>query len=558
MSHEGGIHCPGPDELWFLPLGGASEIGLNLNLYGHDGRWLMVDLGIGFADDSLPGIDIVVPDPAFIRERRENLVGLVLTHAHEDHFGAVQYLWPELGCPVYATSFTAEVLRAKLHERGLVGKVPIREVRPGERFKVGPFEIELLRLTHSIPEPNSVVVRTEAGVVLHTGDWKFDPDPLIAPTADYDALQRLGREGLLAVVGDSTNATVPGHSGSEGQVRGALAELFGRFHNRIAVTCFATNVARLESIALAAAAHDRQVALVGRSLWRIYEAARATGYLKSIPDFISEHEAGYIPRDRLVLICTGSQGEPRSALARIATEDHPVVELEAGDAVIYSSREIPGNERAIARVQNLLLKQGIEVVTASDVPVHVSGHPARDELRQLYQWTRPQVLVPVHGELRHQLAHAELARSCGVAQVVIPEDGGIIQLAPGPAKVVGQVQTGRLALDGKRLVPANGAVIKGRRRVMHQGSAVVSLALNGRGELVGAPQVSAIGLLDHHGDRDLVLDICDGVREAIGSLSRSERMDDEVIRRAASGAVRRGFGGSHGKKPVTEVHVIRI
>ncbi|HYD30156.1 MAG TPA: ribonuclease J, partial [Azospirillaceae bacterium] len=406
--------------IYFLPLGGAGEIGMNLNLYGHAGKWLMIDLGISFGDETMPGVDVIMPDPTFIRDRREDLAGLVLTHAHEDHLGAVQYLWPHLECPIYATPFTAAVLRAKLHERGLAGRIEIHEIPLSGRFQVGPFEVELVTVTHSIPEPNVVVIRTAAGTVVHSGDWKLDPDPVVGLTTDEKRLAEIGEEDVLALVCDSTNALVPGHSGSEAAVRDSFMQLFGRFSNRIAVTCFATNVARLESIAKAAAANERHVALVGRSLWRINEAARSNGYLKDVPLFLSEHDAGYLPRDKVVLICTGSQGEPRSALARIAGDDHPEVTLETGDTVIFSSREIPGNERAIARVQNLLVRLGVEVVTADQEFVHVSGHPARDELVSMYQWVRPQLAVPVHGEERHLNEHARIARECQVPDVVIP------------------------------------------------------------------------------------------------------------------------------------------
>ena len=461
MNSSPDLHRPGPDDLWFLPLGGSGEIGMNLNLYGHAGKWLMVDLGISFGDETMPGVDVIMPDPAFIAERREDLVGLVITHAHEDHLGAVQHLWPELRCPVYATPFTASVLRAKLFEKNLAGRVEIIEVPLSGRFTAGPFDVELVRVTHSVPEPSALILRTPLGAVLHTGDWKLDPAPVTGEPTDEAALIRLGDEGVLAMVCDSTNATVPGSSGSETAVRESLIELFGRFENRIAISCFATNVARLDSIAAAAAANDRHVALVGRSLWRINEAARANGYLKDVAPFLSEHDAGFLPREKTVLICTGSQGEPRSALSRIAADDHPEITLERGDTVIFSSREIPGNERAIGRVQNMLIGQGVEVITADDAFVHVSGHPAQDELIRMYQWVRPKLAVPVHGEIRHQTEHARLARSCQVADTIIPENGSIIRLAPGPAEVVGQVQHGRLALDGKRIVPLDAGVMRG-------------------------------------------------------------------------------------------------
>jgi len=549
---------PEEDALYFLPLGGAGEIGMNLSLYGHAGKWLMVDLGISFGDDSTPGVDIIMADPAFIKQRGKDLVGIVLTHAHEDHLGAVPYLWEQFGCPVYATPFTAALLRAKLHERGLAGRNLVREVAPSSRFTVGPFDLELVHITHSVPDAASLVIRTPAGSALHTGDWKFDPAPVVGRVTDEDALRRAGDEGITALVGDSTGALVPGHSGSEASVSEGLAALFGRFRARIAVTCFASNVARLHSIATAAAQHDRRVALVGRSLWRVNEAARACGYLTDLPDFLTERDAGYLPRDKVVLVCTGSQGEERSALSRIASDDHPQVVLERGDVVVFSSREIPGNEKAIHRVQNLLVRQGIEVVTADDALVHVSGHPARDELVRLYQLVRPQVAVPVHGETRHQLAHAALARDCQVPDTIIPTNGSLLRLAPGPAELVATVEFGRLALDGKRLIAAAGPLIKDRQRILFSGFAVVTVVLSNKGELVTGPQVSAPGLLDGDDDRDAMLDVIDSVREAVAELPRASRLDDDALRNKVRAAVRRSLNHSHGKKPLTEVHVVRV
>lgn len=549
---------PADDALMFLPLGGSGEIGMNLNLYGHAGKWLMVDLGIAFGDETMPGIDVLVADPQFIRERKADLVGLVLTHAHEDHLGAVQHLWPELECPVYAAPFTAAVLRAKLHEPGLAGKVKITEVPRGGRFKAGPFEVQMVGVTHSVPESRVLVIRTKAGTVVHTGDWKFDPEPVVLPVTDDATLAALGDENVLALIGDSTNAMVPGTSGTEVSVREGLEAVIGRCKHRVAVTCFSTNVARLVSVARAAAAHDRRVALVGRSLWRIHEAAKSCGYLKDCHEFISEHDIGYLPKDKVVMVCTGSQGEPRSALARISAGDHPQVVMEKGDVVIFSSREIPGNERAIGKVQNRLLRQGIELITVDQEPVHVSGHPARDELAQMLRWVKPRILVPVHGELRHQMAHAEVARACGVSEIVTPTNGTLIQLAPGPVEIVGEVVHGKLAIDGKRLVPLDCGAMRSRHRVIFNGAAVVTVALNDRGELATAPRLSAMGLVDEDADRDLMLDVVDAVREAVAALAKPARRDDQAVIQAVKSAVRRSFNASHGKKPQTEVHLIRV
>jgi ribonuclease J len=550
-------HHPDADAVYFLPLGGAGEIGMNLSLYGHAGKWLLVDLGISFGDDTMPGIDVVLPDPSFAVERRDDIVGLVLTHAHEDHIGAVQHLWPQLRCPVYATPFTASVLRAKLIERGLAGQVEIRRIPPSGRFSAGPFEVELVRVTHSVPEASSLAIRTPLGTILHTGDWKLDPSPVVGAVTDEVAFRRLGDEGVHALVCDSTNAMVPGHSGSEADVRDTLVELFGRYRNRIAISCFATNVARLRGIAEAAAANDRHVALVGRSLWRINEAARSNGYLDGIEPFVSERDAGFLPRDKVVLVVTGSQGEPRSALARIAADDHPEVVLEAGDVVIFSSREIPGNERAIARVQNLLVRAGVDIVTADDEMVHVSGHPARDELVRMYQWVRPRIAVPVHGEERHLRAHARLAADCQVAQAIVPSNGQMIRLAPGPAEVVATVKSGRLAIDGKRIVPLDAGAMRSRYRMVYNGAAVATLVLDRQGALITEPQVAVMGLLDHPEQDASLTEAAAAVRQAVEAMPDAARQDDEAVKQTVRIAVRRSFNASQGKKPLTEVHLIR-
>ena len=549
---------PGDDELLFLPLGGAGEIGMNLNLYGHAGQWLMVDLGITFGDDRTPGVDVIMPNPAFIEEYRDDLAGLVLTHAHEDHLGAVPYLWDRFECPVYATPFTASVLRRKLGEADLLDRVPLTEIPMSGRFTVGPFDIELITLTHSIPEPNALIIRTPSGNVMHTGDWKLDPDPLVGPSADEAALVRAGEEGVLAMVCDSTNVLVPGDSGSERDVRENLMELVGRFENRVAVACFASNVARLDTIARVGEAHDRQVALVGRSLWRIYEAAKETGYLRDIPPFITEHDVGYLPRDKTLMICTGSQGEPRSALARIANEDHPAVTLEDGDVVIFSSRMIPGNEISINRLHNRLSERGIEIVTAHDEHVHVSGHPARDELAQMYQWIRPQIAVPVHGESRHLFAHAALARECQVPQAVVPYNGSVVRLSPGRASVIDETFTGRLALDGTRLINLDSNAIRDRRRMTYHGSAVATVVLDAAGGLLGDPVVSMHGIEDEETDEDFTPDVVDAVIAAVEKLPARQRDDDEAVSEAARRAVRRTLRSLCGKRPQTEVHLVRV
>ncbi len=550
---------PGPAELLFLPLGGCGEIGMNLSLYGHDGKWLMIDLGVTFGNEATPGIELIMPDPAFVVERRDDLLGLVLTHAHEDHIGAVPYLWPRLRCPIYATPFTAAVLRRKLAEADLLTEARITEIPMSGSFALGPFEIELISITHSIPEPNAVVLRTSVGNILHTGDWKLDPDPVVGPITDEAALRRIGAEGVLAMVCDSTNVLVEGSSGSEAEVRQSLGELVGRFDKRIAVACFASNVARIESVTRAALAHDRHVGLVGRSLWRMVEAAQETGYLTELPDFVAEEDIGHLPRERILMICTGSQGEPRSALARIARDEHPEVVLEAGDAAIFSSRIIPGNEHAIGELHNALIRRGVQVVTEKDHFVHVSGHPARDKLAEMYRWVRPAVAVPVHGELRHLRAHVALAQSCQVRQAVLAENGAVVRLAPGPAEVIDHVESGRLALDGTHLTAMGGPALKSRQRMAYNGAAVATVVLDGAGRLLGEPQLTVHGLAaDGGGEEAARAEAADAARRALAALAPAKRADDATVKEAVRIAVRRSLYARHGKKPLTDVHLVRM
>jgi ribonuclease J len=549
---------PGSDELLFLPLGGAGEIGMNLNLYGHAGKWLMVDFGITFGDATTPGVDVITPDPTFIAERKDQLAGLILTHAHEDHLGAVPYLWPRIECPIYATAFTASVLRRKLSETSFGDRVEINVIPLSGRFSVGPFELELVTLTHSIPEPNAVVLRTAVGSVMHTGDWKIDPDPVVGLTTDEQRLIEVGEEGVLAMVCDSTNVFVPGTSGSEGDVRENLEALVAKCERRVVVACFASNVARLETIARVGEATNRSVALVGRSLWRIYESAKENGYLTDVPPFITEKDVGYMPPDRVLMICTGSQGEPRAALPRIANGEHRDVALETGDTVIFSSRVIPGNEMAIGRLHNRLISKGIEVITASDAAIHVSGHPARDELIQMYNWIRPQIAVPVHGEARHMIAHAELARDCQVPQPIVTQNGSMVRLAPGRAEIIDEVFSDRLAMDGNRLVPMDSQAIKARRRMTHHGTAVATVVIDEHGDLIRDPVVSVNGVYDEDDEDEVEFEVVDAVIATIEDMRAKQRQDDEFVSEMSRRAVRRCIRALCGKNPHTEIHLIRV
>ena len=548
-------------ELVFLALGGAGEIGMNLNLYGlgpaGKETWVMVDLGITFGGGQVPGVDVILPDPGFIVEHRDRLAGLVLTHAHEDHLGAVPYLWQRLQCPVYATPFTISILKRKLAETDFADQVEIIEVPLGGRFTVGPFDMELITLTHSIPEPNAIAIRTPLGTVLHTGDWKFDPDPVVGDAADVETLKRLGDEGVLALVCDSTNVFTPGESGSEAELLKSLSELIADAEGRVAVACFASNVARLETIAKAARANGRDVVLAGRSLVRINDAARENGYLADVPAFLDEEDAGHLPEDKAVIVCTGSQGEPRAALSRIANDDHPNVTLGEADLVIFSSRIIPGNEASIGRLHNQLVRRGIRVVSTTDHFVHVSGHPARDELTRMYQLSRPKLAVPVHGELRHLREHARLALECQVPMAIAAENGAMIRLGPGKPQITGTVPVGRLAADGNRLVPMDGELIRSRTRTVYNGAAVVTLVLNGFGGLAAEPELSAIALLES-GDDPITDEAKEAARAAVEGLKAKQRGDDETVREAVRIAVRRSFRKSLDKNPVITVHLFRV
>ncbi|HTW29792.1 MAG TPA: ribonuclease J [Acetobacteraceae bacterium] len=542
-------------DLAFLPLGGTGEIGMNLNLYRCGGQWLAVDCGIGFGGAENPEAEIMMPDPGFLAERRDRLLGLVITHAHEDHLGAVAWLWRRLRCPVYATPFAAAVLRRKLAEVGLLAEVRLHVIPLGGSIDLPPFALRFLRVAHSIPEAQALAIRTPHGLVLHTGDWKLDPHPLVGPPTDEGAFAELGAQGVLAMVCDSTNAMVEGHSGSEADVRRVLAALIKSLRGRVAVTCFASNVARVESIALAAQEAGRSVAVVGRSLRNLEAAARECGYLRGIPEFVPEEEAGSIPDDNLLILVTGSQGERRSALARIAADQHRNIALGEGDTVVFSSRVIPGNERAITAVQDALVRRGVRLMTEADHMVHVSGHPARDELRRLYRLVRPRYAVPVHGEWRHLSAHAALAQEAGATPILL-EDGDLLSLAPGRPEVVDTAPVGRLALDGNRVVPMEGAVLSARRRMMFNGMVVGSVAVDETGRLLGQPRVSAPGLYEP--DDPETGRLAAEFATALADLPGPLRRDDDALADAARAALRRALGKRLQKRPLVDVHLLRV
>jgi ribonuclease J len=557
---------PAPaDELVFLPLGGSNEIGMNLNLYGygppHARKWIIVDLGITFGDQTTPGVEVILPDPSFIEEHAADILGIVLTHAHEDHIGAVAWLWPRLRAPLYATPFTAFLLREKLREADLLDEVKITEVPLSGTFRLGPFEITLITLTHSIPEPNGLAIRTPLGVVLHTGDWKIDPDPLLGAATDVEAIRALGDAGVLAMVCDSTNVFVDGEAGSEAQVRQTLRTLVGQLKGKVAAACFASNVARMDTIIRAAQANGRRVCLVGRSMIRMSQAARSVGLLSDVEPFLTDAEARHLPDDRILFLCTGSQGEPRAALFRVAEGAHPHVKLGAGDACIFSSRIIPGNEVAIRNLQNRLADLGVRLYTERDHPgLHVSGHPCRDELKRMYQWARPQIAVPTHGERRHLLEHAALARDLQVPQAIAPRNGDMVRLAPGDAEIVDEVAAGRLYVDAGVVTPENGDALRERRHAAVNGMLTVAVALDIRGRMVSGPQVRALGL---PGDEDYPLaeaveDLSQAARDALSSLAAADREDDAAVEAALSRAMKKAAFRTWKRRPVVEATVLRV
>jgi ribonuclease J len=554
---------PPSNELVFAPLGGVGEIGMNLAIYGFGDerhrRWIAVDFGVAFADDALPGIDLIMPDIRYLTEERRNLLGLVLTHAHEDHFGALLDLWPRLNIPVYATPFTAALIEAK--REGEVGapEIPVNVVPLGGRFSLGPFDIELVSMAHSIPESNGLIIRTPVGAVLHTGDWKIDPTPVIGPPTDEAKLRALGNEGCLALIGDSTNAFREGRSPSEADVAKCLAELIRSAPARVAVTTFASNVARLRAVAQAAAACEREVVLVGRAMERIAQVARETGYLDGIQDFRSAEVYGHLPPDKVLALCTGSQGEPRAALARIAHDDHPEVAFSRGDRVIFSSRAIPGNEKAVMRVINGLVTQGIEVITDRTHLVHVSGHPRVSELIDMIGWVRPQILIPVHGEALHMAEHAEVARRAGVGKVVLCRDGELVRLAPGDPGKIDEVPAGRLYKDGALVVSAEERTVADRRRLGFAGMVSVALAVNARGDLIGDLRVRLTGIPEAGtlGRRTEEL-AYDAAVEAFESMPRARRRDPDALAEAIRNAVRAALSAVWNKKPTCHVHVLEV
>lgn len=544
------------DDLLFLPLGGSGEIGMNMNLYYMDGKWLMVDFGAGFADDYYPGVDMLVPDISFILPYKKDLVGLVLTHAHEDHLGAITYLWENFNCPIYATPFTASFLRAKLEESQSAKNAKIIEVPQGGIFQIGPFDMELVQITHSTPEMNAVMLRTKHGNIFHTGDWKLDPRPMLGPASDELKIKKYGDEGILAMIGDSTNVFSPGHSGSEGDLRESLIKLVGECKKLAVVTTFASNVARIESIVVAARANNRKVVMAGRSLWRIVNAAKDAGYLQDFEDFVSEDQFHKYPREQLLVIATGCQGEPLAAINKIATGSHKNITVRTGDSIIFSSKIIPGNEKRIFRLFNKFVKLGVETLTEKDHFVHVSGHPNVEELKRMYELVRPQISVPVHGEHVHMHEHTRLARSWGIPKAFEMENGIVLKLAPGEPEKVAQVKAGPLGVDGTAFLNADSEIMRMRRKMQREGIIIISILLGEHGFIV-PPVVHAPGVLDSKNDAGIFAAIVEEIEDVIkdcfliGKKQRNSDRIDNLVR----GAVRKLIKHETGKNPSIEITI---
>lgn len=548
-------------ELVFCPLGGVGEIGMNFALYGlgpaHAREWIVVDVGVTFPDEHLPGVDLVLPDTRFIESQIDRLRGIVITHAHEDHYGALLDLWPRLKSKVWMTPFTAGLLGAKRQMDG-GPEIPVEIYRAGQRFQVGPFDIEAVAVTHSIPEPVSLAIRTPVGLVIHTGDWKIDPAPTIGPKTDEAKFRALGEEGVTALICDSTNAMREGDSPSEEAVGEGLKGVIEAAPGRVAVTTFSSNVGRIRSVMEAARDAGRQVLVLGSSLKRVINVSNELGYLEGLPEFIDEQDYGFIPRENLVILCTGSQGEPRAALAKLARDEMRNVALSPGDTVVYSSRVIPGNEKAILETKNLLIEQGIRIIEDTDALVHVSGHPRRNELRRMYEWTRPRILVPVHGEAAHLVAHGALGAASGIPEVAQVRNGDMIKLAPGPAEIVDKVPFGRIFKDGRLIGTDEDMGIRDRRKLSYVGHVAVNVVLDDRHEIAGDPDLVAIGVAktDARGEdmEDVMLDAAIG---AIESIPRVRRKDLDLVAESVRRAVRAAANEAWGKKPIVTVFVTR-
>lgn len=542
-----------------IPLGGTGEIGKNLNLYGYQGQWLIVDFGITFADYTTPGYDIIMPDITYLLERKSDILGIVITHAHEDHVGALPYLWPQLECPIYASKFTLSVIQHKFRDFGIKAKEYLHELRQNDHQKIGNFTLHPVYLTHSIPEPNALVIETEAGKIFHTGDWKIDPSPLVGDPIEVDYLKKIGDQGIDVIVCDSTNAMQEGQTKSEKDVRENLTSLIETYpKNRIVVSCFSSNIARLETIAYAAKKSKRVASLSGRSLWRMYEIAKENGYLKDSQFVPEEKIQDYAPSD-IIIGCTGSQGEPRAALSRIADKTHPCIKLEKNDVIIFSSRIIPGNEKPIYALHNKLIALGYNLITHKDNDaIHVSGHPARQDLIDMLHWIRPKAVIPVHGEYCHLLAHSNLAKEQGYGRSVIAENGSVICLNQGDIAIIDKVHAGRWVLDGKQIIPLTNPLIRKRDRIILEGYVVATIVLDQKGKIKGDVQLNAFGIWEYDPDDNDWWGSVQAIHAIMEKFSIKQLKKDQTLINEIEKGLRSYIKNNFGKRSFVEVNIVRI
>lgn len=550
------------EKFYFAPLGGSEQFGVNCNIYMHEDAWLMVDLGMGFAEDNLPGIDLILPDISYVVENRDKLSALIITHAHEDHVGAVAYLWPRLRCPIYCTPFTAEVLREKFKEHKECQDAVIHEIRGGDHIETGPFHIDFVHMAHSIPETVSLFIQTQAGTAFHSADWNLDPTPVIGKPTDKSSLEKIAKQGVHAYIGDSTNALYAGRAGSEKEVEEGLLNVIGRCEGKIVITLFASNIARIQSISRAARDCGRKVCVVGYSLHKMIAAARNCGYLSDIPDFLDENDMPDTPDENLLVIATGSQGESRAAMARISRGDWQGLTLGRDDTVIFSSREIPGNEKDIERIKNNCVTSGAAVISPDNTneKIHVSGHPYRDEVYEMLQLLKPRSVIPVHGEHIQISGQAEIARGCGVDDVQIPVNGMVVEISEKGLDIAGYIDTNLLAVEPKRIIPVDHKAIRERRKIQYCGVIHVTIVLDDHGDMLAQPQISSLGLVDDEYDFDL--DFTDQLKNEINSIHTELTDDDlqesELVREQFRIGARRFANHIYGLKPVVNVHLVRV
>jgi len=546
---------PGNDEVLFISLGGIGSIGSNMYVYGHRGKWLIVDYGIGFAGDDIPGIDIMFADPKFLEERKDDILGMVITHAHEDHIGALSYIYDKVDCPIYATGFTSDMIKHKLKDGGFSSD-KLNTLKTGEQFTIGDFELEFVEMTHSIPEPQALLIKTSVGNIFHTGDWKIDEDPVVGHCVNKARLNEIGQEGLLALIGDSTNVMSKFSSESEGNVKQGIYETIKSIKGGVAITCFASNVARISSIIDAGIKCNRKIVLVGRSLFRVIECAKNNGYLQNLPEFYEPENVVDCNKKDLLFICTGSQGESRAGLARIAKGDHRYIKFGQNDNVIFSARAIPGNEISIATVQNMLVEKGVHIITPSDALVHASGHGAREEMQELYKMLKPQSSIPMHGESLHLSRHAQLAKDIGIKNTHILNNGDVLLINNQESFVVDQVYTGEMVLDGNKITAIDSSAVRQRRKISYGGLVVVSVVVDDYGSLLARPNITLEGIaMACNNEREKLVET---IEEAILNLSDKEVRSDNTVKENVRITTRRYIEKKTGKKSQVKIHLARV